>query len=98
MATDHKEQRLFDTPEGYVGWAGNIKQPIPLFKMYVSCVPDDYIINEYRTYARSVGLEAITLHPRKDDERIGDVFFRDPFLTILGTKSSRYHQKHLTVL
>ena len=30
------KDELFDLPEGFVGWTGNINHPVPMFKMYIS--------------------------------------------------------------
>ena len=34
-------ERLFQIPNGFLGWAGNTYQPVSL-KMYASCISSDY--------------------------------------------------------
>ena len=49
------EDKLFDAPEGWVG--RDIEQPT--FKMYVSQISDNFVMNQYGKYARSVRMEAL---------------------------------------
>ena len=69
------EDKLFDAPEGYVGWAGKIEQPT--FKMYVSRISDDFVMKQYGKYARSVELETLQLHPKREGKTIQDVFSKN---------------------
>ena len=70
------QEELFDLPEGFVGWTGNINQPVPMFKMYGSRISPDFVAKEYGRYARSVGMEALTIHPNRAGETVKDVFFK----------------------
>ena len=60
--------------KGFVGWAGKLNTP--LFKMYVSYIPWDYVVNSYGAYGSAMGLEAITLHPKREGETVKDIFFK----------------------
>ena len=60
---------------------------MPLFKMYVSYVSDDYVTSQYGTYAQTVLLEGLELHPKKEGEGIGDVFFK-------MSRNFSYHYRH----
>ena len=84
MATEEDKEELFF--EGFVGWAGNISHPVPLFKIYVSsCVSDSYVKHQYNLYASNIWLQALTISSKKADER----FFlrlRSPFLIFIIRK------------
>ena len=47
-----------------------------LFKMYVTYIPPDHIVKSYGTYGSSMGMEALTLHPKERGKTITDVFFK----------------------
>ena len=67
---------LFDLPEGFIGWTGNINNPVPMFKMYGSRLSTEFVAREYGRYASSVVVEALTIHPKRAGETIKDVFFK----------------------
>ena len=93
------QEELFDLPEGFVGWTGNINQPVPMFKMYGSRISPDFVAKEYGRYARSVGMKALTIHPNRAGETVKDVSLKPtgPSPIILTTKNSQYPQLPLTV-
>lgn len=76
--------------EGFVGWAGKMNQP--LFKMYVLYIPSDHVMNFYQAYGSSMGLEALTLHPKRESKLSGTFSSkrRDPFLIIVDMKNLLY--------
>lgn len=74
-------KRLHEFPQGFLGWAGNVQQPVPL-KMYASCISVEYTKEQYEKYAQSIVLEILKLEPKRSDETLKDVFFKvsRPFL------------------
>ena len=70
------EQSLFQLPEEFVGWAGNIA--VSSLKMYGSLLTMNYIQQQYEAYAQSIGLDILQMIPCKDDESLQDVFFKGP--------------------
>ena len=65
-------EKLHQFPPGFLGWAGDICQPVHL-KMYASAISSNYIEEQYDIYAHTVGLEMLKLTPKKSGEMLKDV-------------------------
>ena len=78
-------EKLHQFPPGFLGWAGDICQPVHL-KMYASAISSNYIEEQY---AHTVGLEMLKLTPKKVGRRLRMFFsrFQDPFRIFLIMKS-----------
>lgn len=66
-------EKLHELPVGFLGWAGNIVKPA--LKMYASSISPSYIESHYEKYVRAVGLESLTLKPKRKGEMLHDAFF-----------------------
>jgi len=52
MDDDENENRFFTLSEGFMGWVGNISNPVSSFNMYGSYVTGNYIQQHYEEYVK----------------------------------------------
>ena len=81
------EGSLFQLPEGFVGWAGDINIPLSSIKMYGSFIPVNYVQQQYEAYTQSIRLDLLSIKPNKSGKSIKDVFFNN-------SNSFSYHFSH----
>ena len=67
------EYCLFDSPQGYIGLAGNIQRPVP-FKLYVSHLSANYIETQYQAYVQRIGMETLIINPKS--AKLQDIFLK----------------------